>query len=44
MTGWCFKTNVMILALENEFSEVIYIFNLKGGKIFSQQYLALNLS
>ena len=37
-----FLTNVMILALENEFSDIIYI-NLEEGKIFSQEYLALNL-
>ena len=36
-------TNALILALENEFSEII-IFNLEGGKIFSQQYVALNFS
>ena len=38
-----YVTNVLILAPENEFSETI-IFNLEGGNIFSQQYMALNLS
>ena len=33
----------MILALENEFSDIIYI-NLEEGKRFSKKYLALNLS
>ena len=31
--------HVLILSLENESSEII-IFNLEGGKIFSQQYVA----
>ena len=34
--------NVLISAFENEFSGIIY--DLEGGKIFSKQYLALNLS
>ena len=37
-------SKVLILALENEFSEILFIFNLAGGKIFSQKYLALKLS
>ena len=37
------KTNVLFLTSENEFSGIIYSF-LEVGKIFSQQYLVVNLS